>query len=158
MRELNVLLVARSKRSTSPEVFEACRRQFGITHRVPNVAVAKVSLKRLGIVSLTCECVAAGVPQHVRVDLEAQLGCGTRPLDPPTVAASPSRLDDSLHSMALTRASSWGRPLPSPARLRVCRIPGSGTEVGPRAFSLPIPFQNQPVPLCGAFCLAFSDF
>jgi hypothetical protein len=28
------------------------------------------------------------------------------------------------------RASSWGRPLPSPARLRVCRIPGSGTEVG----------------------------
>jgi hypothetical protein len=28
-----------------------------------------------------CECVAAGVPQHVRVGLEGQLGCGTRALD-----------------------------------------------------------------------------
>jgi hypothetical protein len=31
------------------------------------------------------------------------------------------------------------QPLPSPAHLRVCRILGNGTEVGPRALPLPIP-------------------
>ena len=50
--------------------------------------MAEISLQRSGIVSLVRERVAAGVPQHVRVDLEAQLGCSTRALDH---AGKPSR-------------------------------------------------------------------
>jgi hypothetical protein len=36
------------------------------------VATSKVSLKGARIVTLVCECVAAGVPKHVRMRLEAK--------------------------------------------------------------------------------------
>ena len=48
---------------------------------VLDVAVAKVSLQRSGIVSLIRERVAASVPQHVRVRLEPKFGFGARTLD-----------------------------------------------------------------------------
>jgi len=48
---------------------------------VLNVAVAKVSLKRSGIVSSICERIAAGVPEHLRVSLEPELGLGACTLD-----------------------------------------------------------------------------
>ena len=52
-----------------------------------DVAIAEVGLQRSSIMSLVCEREAAGVPQHVRVRLEEQLGgfacparsCGTNP-------------------------------------------------------------------------------
>ena len=52
-----------------------------------DVAVTKVSLKRSRVVALIGERVAAGVPQHVGMGLEGQLGCDTRPLDHPSEAS-----------------------------------------------------------------------
>jgi hypothetical protein len=48
---------------------------------VLNVLVAEVSLKRAGVMSLGCESKPAGVPQHVRVGLEAEICLLARPLD-----------------------------------------------------------------------------
>ena len=38
-----------------------------------DVAMAEIGLQRAGIVSLIRQCIAAGVPEHVRVGLEASL-------------------------------------------------------------------------------------
>ncbi len=55
---------------------------------MPDVAVPKVSLQSASVVPTVGQGVAAGVPEHVRVGFEAQLGCGTRALDH---AGKPSR-------------------------------------------------------------------
>jgi hypothetical protein len=55
---------------------------------VLDVAVTEVSLKRSGIVYSICECIAAGVPEDVRVSLKPKFGFGTRALDH---AGKPSR-------------------------------------------------------------------
>jgi hypothetical protein len=60
---------------------EPRRRQLGIAHGVLNVPVAEVGLQGPRVVPLVRQRVAAGVPEHVRVRLEAQLCLGTRPLD-----------------------------------------------------------------------------
>ncbi len=60
--------------SASPEVLEPRRRQFGVAHRMLDIAVAEVGLQGAGIMSLVCQCVAASVPEHVRVGLEGILG------------------------------------------------------------------------------------
>ena len=46
-----------------------------------NIAVPKVRLQCPGVVPLVGQRVAAGVPQHVRVRLERQLGLPARPFD-----------------------------------------------------------------------------
>ena len=46
-----------------------------------NVAVAEVGLQRPRVVALVGQRITAGVPQHVRVRLEGQLGLPARPLD-----------------------------------------------------------------------------
>lgn len=46
-----------------------------------NIAMAKIGLERAGVVALVGESVAAGVPQHVGVHLEAQLDLGPYSLD-----------------------------------------------------------------------------
>jgi hypothetical protein len=43
--------------------------------------VAEVSLQRPGVVPFVCERVAAGVPQHVGMRLEPELGLGPGSLD-----------------------------------------------------------------------------
>ena len=68
-------------RLAAPEILEPRRRQLGVADRVLNVLMTEVSLKRSGIVSLVGERVAAGVPEHVRVRLEAKLGPGARALN-----------------------------------------------------------------------------
>ena len=65
----------------SPKIPKARRRQLGVAHRVLDVAVAKVSLQRPRIVTLVGESVTAGMPQHVRVCLEGELGLDPCPLD-----------------------------------------------------------------------------
>jgi hypothetical protein len=57
-----------------PEVLEAGRRQFGIAHRVLDVAVPKVGLQCPRVMSPVGERVATGVPEHVGVGLEPELG------------------------------------------------------------------------------------
>ena len=43
-------------------------------HGVLDVLVAEIGLQRAGVVPLVGQCVAAGVHEHVRASLEAELG------------------------------------------------------------------------------------
>jgi hypothetical protein len=58
--------------SPSPEIPKPRRRQFRVAHRVLDIAVPEISLQGSGVVPLIGKCVTAGVPQHVRMSLEAQ--------------------------------------------------------------------------------------
>ena len=69
------------ERLLAPEILELRRRQFGVTNRVLNVLVPEVGLQRARIVAFAGQGVARGVPQHVRVRLEPELGLSARPLD-----------------------------------------------------------------------------
>ena len=64
-----------------PEVLEPHRRQFRVPHRVLDIAVAEIGLQGARVVPLVGERVAAGVPEHVRVCLEAKIGLGPCPLN-----------------------------------------------------------------------------
>ena len=55
-----------------PEVLETGRRQFGVAHRVLDVAVAQIGLQRPGIDAVIGELEAACVPQHVRMHRETE--------------------------------------------------------------------------------------
>jgi len=65
----------------APEVLEPRRGQLRISNRVLNVAVAEIGLQRARIVPLVGQGITAGVPEHVWVRLEGQLGLPARPLD-----------------------------------------------------------------------------
>jgi hypothetical protein len=67
--------------SVAPEILESLWRQFGIPHRVLDVLVTKVDLQGAGVMAFVGKGVAAGVPEHVRVRLEPQLGFGACALD-----------------------------------------------------------------------------
>src|SRR5262245_3403744 len=54
----------------TPEILETIRRQLVVAHRVLDVLVAEPSLQRPRIVTGICQCIAAGVAQHVRKDRE----------------------------------------------------------------------------------------
>ena len=58
----------------TPNVFEPTRGQRRIACRRIDRAVAKVGLQRSGIEALVRQCVAAGMPKHVRVHLKADPG------------------------------------------------------------------------------------
>ena len=74
----------------APEILKPRRTQFRVPHRVLNVFVAQVGLQRPSVVSPVSQCVAAGVPKHVRVnalelscfasarDHLGEAGCGKR--------------------------------------------------------------------------------
>ena len=57
-----------------PESLESIRCEVGVPHGVRDVPVTEVVLEGSSVVALVGELVAAGVPQHVRVDGEVQLG------------------------------------------------------------------------------------
>jgi len=67
-------------RSLAPKVLKSRRRQFGVPHRVLDVAVTQIGLQRPRIMSPICQRVPASVPQHVRVRLKAKLGLDPCPL------------------------------------------------------------------------------
>jgi hypothetical protein len=48
---------------------EPCRRQFSVAHCVLNIAVP-IRLQGSRVVSLIGQCVATGMPEHVRMGLE----------------------------------------------------------------------------------------
>jgi hypothetical protein len=55
-----------------PEILEPRRRQLGVKHRVLDIAVAEIGLQAARIMPVIRELVAAGMPKHVRVRLEAK--------------------------------------------------------------------------------------
>jgi hypothetical protein len=55
---------------TPPEVLEPRRGQFGIAHRMLDVAVPEIRLQSSRVMSPVGKPIAAGVPQHVRVGFE----------------------------------------------------------------------------------------
>ena len=57
-----------------PNLHAFCKRQLSIPNRVLNIAMPEVRLQRPCIVSSVGQCGAAGMPEHVRVRLEGQLG------------------------------------------------------------------------------------
>jgi hypothetical protein len=58
----------------SPEVLEPIRRQLGVAHRMLDVLVAEPSLQRPRVVTGVCQCIPAGVAQHVREDRKGHTG------------------------------------------------------------------------------------
>lgn len=56
------------------EPLELTRRQRGIAGRVLGVGVAQIYLWGAGIDAIVGQLVAAGVPQHMGMHLDAQLG------------------------------------------------------------------------------------
>jgi hypothetical protein len=66
--------LAAAARRLSPKVLEPIRRKLGVAHRVLNVLVTEISLQRPRVVPRIGQCLAAAVPQHVRVNREGHLG------------------------------------------------------------------------------------
>ena len=60
--------------SILPEPIEAVGAQFGISHRVHDVAVAQEVLKRPGIDAVIGKLEAAGVAEHVRMNGKGKFG------------------------------------------------------------------------------------
>jgi len=79
-------LLASTALALSPEILEPVGRHFRISRGVHDALVTEIMLKRPGIVSIVGELVAAGVPEHVRMDAEWHLGSLTEPLDEPVKA------------------------------------------------------------------------
>jgi hypothetical protein len=78
--ELEVLTVALLS-SAPPQVLESVRRQCRVDGGAGDRATLGPSLDRPGVVSLVREGIAAGVPQHVGMDLELQAAGGRGTLD-----------------------------------------------------------------------------
>ena len=74
-----------------PKVFEPHRRQVGVAHCVLNVFLPQVCLQRPGIVTTVRQRIAAGMSEHVRVRLEAELGLDTCSFDHPGEAGRGER-------------------------------------------------------------------
>jgi hypothetical protein len=64
--------------SAPPEILEPRRRQFGVPHSVLDVVVAEIGLQGAGVVAL-----AAGMAQHVQVELERHSGFDAGPFHHP---------------------------------------------------------------------------
>ena len=65
----------------APKILEPRRCQLGVAHRVLDIPVAEIGLQGPRVVPLVRQRIAAGMPQHVRVRLEAKLGLSPGPLD-----------------------------------------------------------------------------
>ena len=76
-----VTSISLAGRSIVPEILEAGRRQLGVAHRVLDVAVPEIGLQRTGIDAVIGELEAAGVPQHVRMHRETEIGGNPKPRD-----------------------------------------------------------------------------
>src|ERR1700739_999681 len=70
-----------SARSSPPKGLEAGRGQLGIADRGLHVFVSEIRLARSCVVSLGSERESAGMPQHMRVLLEAEPALRSRALD-----------------------------------------------------------------------------
>ena len=57
-----------------PKIFEPIGRHLGVSNRVHDIIVAHVVLKSSRIDPVVCQFVASGVPKHVRMNWEWELG------------------------------------------------------------------------------------
>src|SRR5262249_20152576 len=71
------------RRLIPPKVFEPRRRQFRISNRVADIAMAKVILNGPRIVAIARELVSRTMPQHVCMNLKGQSRLLTRALHQP---------------------------------------------------------------------------
>src|SRR5665213_225740 len=78
-------------RSIPPESFETIRRQRGVGDRVLNVSVSEIMLDCAGVAAIVGEFIAAGMAQHVRMNLEREAGLDAQPCNHPTKAADGER-------------------------------------------------------------------
>jgi hypothetical protein len=90
-----------ARESVAPEPFEAVLAQFGVADGVLNRTVAEPVLNGARIVALIGQGVTAGVPKHVRVDLEGEFGARTDALD--------QAIDGICREWAAARASARDR-------------------------------------------------
>src|SRR5215472_4353896 len=74
-------LIAASCASIFPPALESCRCQLGIANRVLNVFVPQVRLQRSRIPPRIRLVETAGVPEHVWVSLDLELGGLASPVD-----------------------------------------------------------------------------
>jgi hypothetical protein len=73
--------VPEGHRSSTPEVLKPSRGELGVAHGRLNAAMAEIGLQRACVRALVRQGKASAVPQHVRVDLERQLGLYACPFD-----------------------------------------------------------------------------
>src|SRR5262245_5530089 len=81
-------LLARRKRLVFPKTFEAIRRQSRVAHSRVDRLVPKVVLDCPRVLAIVCELVAAGVPQHVAVNEEAEARGLASPRDHALIASN----------------------------------------------------------------------
>jgi hypothetical protein len=60
--------------SILPEFLEAVGGEIGVAHGVLDIAMAQGVLDGAGVLAVVGELVAAGVPEHVRMDGEGERG------------------------------------------------------------------------------------
>jgi hypothetical protein len=66
--------VQEGHRSSTPEILKAPRGELGVPHDGLNAAMAEIGLQRARVGAFVRQRKASAVPQHVRMDLERQLG------------------------------------------------------------------------------------
>ena len=102
--------------SLAPKVFEPRRCQLGIAHRVLDILVAEVGLQGARVVPIVREFITAGMPQHMRMRLEAQL------------RQSPGALDHSSEPGGAKRRAALGREYEWRLMLLLALEPSQGAQ------------------------------
>ena len=102
-RSIGVRLCSINRHNQSPpKVLEPIDGQLGIADGVLDVLMTEIMLERASIVAIVGELVAAGVPEHVRVDANWHLGGLTEALDEP-VEAYIDLLTGQVHALVKDR-------------------------------------------------------
>jgi hypothetical protein len=78
-------------RSVSKQALEPSRCQLGVAHRMLDRLVAEIGLDRSGIDAVVGQLEAAGVAQHVRMDLHIEACSHASALDHRLKATRPDR-------------------------------------------------------------------
>src|SRR5664279_2849660 len=73
------------------KVIELGMMSRGVPNRVLDILMPKVVLDCAGVASIVGEFIAAGMAQHVRMNLEREAGLDAQPCDHPTEAADGER-------------------------------------------------------------------
>src|ERR1035437_2017604 len=73
------------------KVIELGMMSRGVPNRVLDIFVSEIMLDCAGVVAIVGELVAAGMAQHVRMNLEREAGLDAQPCDHPTKAADGER-------------------------------------------------------------------
>ena len=78
---VRALLAADGEASVLPEILEPIRRHFGVANRVRDIFMAHIVLEGSRVMPIVGELVTSGVPEHVRMNREWELGSFSGPSD-----------------------------------------------------------------------------